>query len=363
MKLRALLFTLVIIFTANLTFAQQDDDFDDFDFSQFEEAGSSLKSFCTNKVLGQSPTQLISLSFDMQGASTLGVPSIDGLSAEDVDFDYSPGFRFNSNIPIISKNNVLVNWSLNYTQLGYVGANDPQRQLGIVLDGNSLKWLNTSVVLFKPLNEKRFLLFQLGAELNGDYDFDNLPSTSNLRVPAAAIYGFKPNDNLIWGVGVSRTYLGGALNYLPIVYYYQTFKNEKWGLEALVPARIQLRYRSNSRNVFLLGYTVEGASYRLSNFNYNYPTIAPFPNVPADQRYDKLDEIELRRSEIRGGLTYQHGLNDFIWIGASAGYRVNYSFELDRGDFYRGFSADDYFMENDLSNTWFLQVSLSLVSP
>jgi hypothetical protein len=345
-------------------YAQVDDDFEDFDISQFEVASTTLKSYCTNKISGQSPTQLISFSFDAQGSSTLSLPDFEWGQAQDVNWDYSPGFRFNSNIPVISKNNILINWSFNYVQLGYVKSSGQELKhpLAYNLDQNSLKWLNNNFTIFKPLNDKKFLLFQVGAELNGDYDFNNLPELKNTRFIGTAIYGIKPSDDLMLGFGLSRTYIGGALNYLPILYYYQTFKNEKWGIEAVLPARAQLRYRSNSRNVFLLGWQMEGGSYTMSNFNsFNNSQVIPGPS-PGNGVGGDYD-LQLRRSEIRAGLSYMHGLNDFIWIGASAGYRINWSFDLDDGDFFRGFDSEGYLMETQLSNTPFVQLTLSLVSP
>ncbi len=364
--MKGIAYTLIGLICLTLSinvFAQEEENFDDFDISQFEVAGTSLKSFCTNKVTSQSPTQLISFGFDAQGPSTLGLPDFENGQAQDVNWDYSPGFRFNSNIPVISKNNILINWSFNYSQLSYIksAGQKLKHPLAYNLDQNSLKWLNNNFTIFKPLNEKKFLLFQVGAELNGDYNFNNLPELKNTRFIGTVIYGIKPSDDLMLGLGLSRTYIGGALNYLPILYYYQTFKNEKWGIEAVLPARAQLRYRSNSRNVFLLGWQMEGGSYTMSNFNSfnNAQTIpGPMPRGGAGE-YD----VQLRRSEIRAGLTYMHGLNDFIWIGASAGYRINWSFDLDDGDFFRGFDNEGYLMETELSNTPFIQISLSLVSP
>lgn len=355
MNLRNSLLSLLVLFIIQFnSFAQEEDEFDDFDISQFEEVGSTLKAFCTNKVLGQSPTQLVSFGYDVQGLANITTPANGSFAEEKSEWGMASGFRFNSNIPVISKNNILVNWSFNFVQLGYRSGNDViyQNPLNAVLDEYSLKWLNTNITLFKPLNETRFLLLQVGMELNGDYSFENTPDFGNIRVPAALIYGFKPNDNLMWGAGLSRTYLGGALNYLPIIYYYQTFKNEKWGIEALFPARIQTRYRFDSRNVLLFGYNVEGASYRLDQFS----TIENASSITTEG-------VELRRSEIRAGLTYTRGLNDFIWIGAQAGYRINYSFELDEGEFYRGFDSEGYLQENELTNTWYFQFTLSLVSP
>ncbi len=355
MKNRWLALALICLFQSSALMAQEEfEDFDDFDISQFEEAGSSLKAFCTNKVLGQSPTQLVSFSLDYQGAADLSTPAIGAFGPETAGWTGGSGFRFNSNIPVISKNNILVNWSLNYVQFAWRDGIDLgyQNPLNVALDDDNLKWLNTNVTIFKPLNEKRFIIAQLGVEVNGDYSFNDFPGLSNARIPAAFIYGFKPNDRVMWGPGISRTYLGGSLNLLPIIYYYHTFKNEKWGVEALFPARIQMRYRANSRNVWLLGYNVEGATYRLDGFG-----------AAANASSITQEPVELRRSEIRAGLTYSKGINDFLWISAQAGYRINYSFELDEGEFFRGFDSEDFLMETELQNTWYLQFSLSLVSP
>ncbi len=341
---------LSILFFSFSTFAQNE-DLEDFDFSEFEEAGTVLKAFCTNKVLGQSPSQLVSIGYDYQGSTRLSSGAMDSIPSEETNWNSAQGFRLVSNIPIISKNNILVNWGISYIQLGFPGNREGTftNPLNRTLNNHSLKWLNTNFTIFKPFDDKHFLLLQVGAELNGDYDFNNLPEMSNIRLPGALIFGIKPNDRIIWGPGISRTYLGGALNYLPVIYYYHTFKNEHWGVEALFPARIQGRYRFNSRNLLLAGYSVEGATYRLSNIN--------------STQFNPENNTELRRSEIRAGLTYSLGLNDFLWLSLQAGYRINYSYDLDKGDFYRGFDDDNYLLLNDLSNTLFAQITFSLVSP
>lgn len=352
---KLLLLGAAILFGTLPALSQEDEDFEDFDPSQFEEAGEVLQAFCTNKVLMQSPSPLLSLGFDYQGPATLTAPAVGAFGEETAEWQAATGFRFVSNVPILSRNNLLINWGVSYVQMGYQPANDAAfaNPLAANLSNFDLKWLNTSLTVFKPLNEKRFLLLQAGIEFNGDYNFSNLPQLSNARFPIALMYGWKPSDNFMWALGASRTYLGGALNYLPIIYYYQTFKNDRWGIEALLPARLQARYRINSRNVLLAGYNVEGATYRLSNFNL----------TPNTEVINPENNVELRRSEIRLGLSYMVGLNDFIWLGAQAGYRLNYAYDVDQGDFYRGFSDDGFFMQPGLTNSPFAQITISMVSP
>jgi hypothetical protein len=98
----------------------------------------------------------------------------------------------------------------------------------------------------------------------------------------------------------------------------------------------------------------------LSNIDKLFPENSA-PNMVND--YDN-SRIELRRSEIRPRLDFQRAITDFIWVGAQAGYLINYGFNVDSGNFYRGFGSDRPFvMENIVNSAPYFQVSINLVSP
>jgi hypothetical protein len=341
---------------------------DDFDFSDFELAAPAAKSFCTNKVLGQSPTSLIGLFYDYQAPHNLTagnlVTSPNGNLEESSEVNAAHGVSLVGNFPLISRNNILINLNVVYQDQRYNIAGDPQHPLTRTLNENGLRRSAAIFTIFKPLNDKRFLLGQLGAEMNGDYSFNTSQPFSTVRLPAALLYGFKPSDRLMYAFGLSRTYLGGSLNYVPVIYYYHTFLNQKWGVEALLPARGLVRYRFNSTSLLSAGYTVQGATYRLNNFGKNAMEFAQAnPNVSPNLL--AAEDVELRRSEIRAGLNYTRALSGFIWLSVEAGYRINYSFDADQGgDFTRLFGNDDpYFIENELENPLYFAIGLSYVSP
>jgi hypothetical protein len=78
--------------------------------------------------------------------------------------------------------------------------------------------------------------------------------------------------------------------------------------------------------------------------------------------------LEIRKSEIRVRLVYERSLKGFIWISIQGGYRINYSYNVDvlpnGKDFYRGFFGDQPFvMQNKLTNPFYFNVSINLVSP
>lgn len=343
------------------------DQEEEFDFSQFEPASEPAKSFCSNKVLGQTPTPLLSISYyhqlpyDMTAGSPQGGADI----SEELRVERSQQISLGGNFPLISRNNILINMNLQYQEQLYSMGGEPEHPLQRNLDEYNLRRSAAQFTIFKPLNERNFLLGQVGAELNGDYSVDQMPQAGNIRVPAALLYGWKPNDRLMYAFGASRTYLGGALNYVPIAYYFHTFRNEKWGIEALLPARGMLRYRFNSLSLMSVGFNVLGATYSLNNF----------PSLAEDYAQDRggigpfneltrAQNIELRRSEIQVGLTYQQAISGFFWFNIEGGYRINYSYELDKdGDFVRFWDNSDYFMENKLGNPLYFRVGISYNSP
>lgn len=340
---------------------------DDFDFSQFELAAEPAQAFCNNKVLGQTPSPLIGVYYDYQLAHdfTAGSLIADPNAQEAINnpIENAQGISVVGNFPLISRNNILINLGLTFQQQRYQFENSPQHALTRNLAEAPLNRAVSQVTVFKPLSETRFILGQLALEFNGDYSFSTGQSLSTLRIPAALLYGFKPSDRLMYAFGLSRTYLGGALNYVPVAYYYHTFRNQKWGFEGLLPARGMLRYRFNSLSLMSLGFNVTGATYQLNNFGANVDAWGQSQALSPD--WAAAQEVELRRSEIRVGLNYSRQLYGFFWLSAEAGYRINYSYELDQdGDFLRFFgSSKPYFVENELANPLYFSIGLSYVSP
>lgn len=340
---------------------------EEFDFSDFELATEPAKAFCNNKVLGQLPTTLVGLQYNFQAGHDFTPGNIVGLSDEEIaeanDIQATHGFTFVTNFPLISRNNILINANLVYDEQHYSFKNDVgAHPLARSINKQGLRSLNTLFTVFKPLNSKRFILGQIGFGLNGNYAFGEFQSLNTLRVPVAALYGWKPSDKLMYAVGLSRTYLGGALNYVPIFYYYRTFSNEKWGLEALLPARALVRYRFNTQSVLSFGFNVVGNTYRLGDFAQLSDQVA---NDAARSVLSRANDVELRRSEILLGLRYQKAISGFFWLTVESGLRINYSYELDEGgDFARPFGNDKpYFIENDLGNPLYFQIGISYVSP
>lgn len=340
------------------TVAEQDEDYSMYDNLDFAAEGT--KRFCTSKVTGLSPQKLISIGYDFQGPAELATQVNNSLyPSETADIEFSHGLRLQGNIPVLSRNNIIIQANINYAEQRYnylvpENSNPPNGLFRNSILNHGLRTAGLGTTVFKPLDEQNFILVQLSGDNNGDYTWSNLPDLKNTRLSAAAIWGKKVSDRKMWGFGLSRTYRAGDLNYIPVFLLNWTSSNSKWGAEVLLPARASLRRTFNARSLLLIGYELEGQTYRL-----NHTTTSDLLNYP---------NLELRRSELRFKVTYERSLSGFIWLSWQAGFRYNYSFNVDElpnnQDFFRGFFGDQpYFMENTLSNTFYSMISINLVSP
>lgn len=326
------------------------------DFSQYADAelADGGKRFCTSKVFDLSPNKLITVAYDFQAGYRMDFGQISGLSsapgqAQSIENRYNQGLRLAVNAPVISKTNVILNLGFTYWDHLYAFETAPVNGLARSLDRYGLRTTGVNFTLFKPLNEKQFLIVFGSADYNGNYSWDALHPFKYTKLSAMGVYGWKKHDRLMYGFGVARTYRVGELNYIPVMLYNYTFPSRKWGVEALFPARGQVRRTFNARTLGFFGYELEGASYLMSNRGGEFGST--------------LDNLELRRSELRIRFTFERSLKDFIWISAQAGLRYNWVFNVDRSEFFRGFGDDPYFVDNTIANPLYFNISINLVSP
>jgi hypothetical protein len=344
---KSFLLLICQIFLSIGVYAQEDD----FDFSQFEQADSAkIKIFCNNKVLNLSPTKLVSIGydyvapFDMEVSETSSENTIP-VTNNAAKISPNHGFRLNANFPVISTNKFILNASLGYWESRYNVKEGNGMPFATKLNDSPLRTTTAGFTIFKPLNQKHFLIFQGEAALNGNYDFSDIkPDFGFMKYSAAALFGWKFDDNTNFAVGVTRTYRGGAVLHIPIVMYNKTF-NQKWGIEALLPARGSVRYNFSTKSLLMFGYELEGQSYYMQSTNDN-------------NRSWGYDKLELQKSEIRPRISWDKAITDFIWFNVQAGVRVNYRFELvgEAGD-------ETPLIQHDMGIPFYFNFSLNLVSP
>ena len=365
--------TAIIVLTSTPILAQTEtestDSYDDIDWSLYDDLGfedESIKRYANAKIEGLSPAKLISFGYDFQspytitpGDLTLGDGTIiAGGEAEALQVNSTAGFRAGFNLPVVSQTNLVWQMGANYWNTSYNYAEAPtsaDNPLHQTLSEHGLRTSGVNTTIYKPLDEEQFILFQGSADMSGTYGSSLIPA-QYLKYSAAVLWGKRPTEKKQWAVGVARTYRVGELNYIPVILYNKTSANNKWGTEALFPARVHVRRTINPRNMVFLGYELQGQSFRM------------YENLPG---FDIRDEdLEIRRGEIRVRAIYEFSLKNFIWMSVQAGYRINYRYDVDRlvsgPDIYRAFGlldSPDYAQLNALTNPFYVNVSVNLVSP
>lgn len=330
---------------------------DDFDFGSLVPA-EQVKAFCSSRILDGGPQNLVSIGYDIQAPYDLNAGTFQNFPAlnmpeTDNRVNRTSEFRIDVQYPVISKNNITIALQMNYLRTFYSiegAGNAAEMPFVNTLNENGLTSTSFSTVVFKPLSMKNFLIFQGGVTLNGDYTFAEMQDLSYTRWFGAAIFGWKPSERKMWGLGVSRTYLGGALNYLPVFYYQYTSKDGKWGIDALLPSRLNIKRNFNKQTILSVGHNFQGNTYRL--------------NELAMENDGQMLNPELRRSELRFRAILDRAITRTIWFSVQAGLRYNWDFNVDDGDFFRVLFGDEpYLFENEIGNPLFAQFSISWVSP
>ncbi|WP_232325836.1 DUF6268 family outer membrane beta-barrel protein [Spirosoma montaniterrae] len=320
---------------------------EELNFDEFGDADDKkVKLFATQKVLYLSPTKLISVGYEAQTGFDLtsnGNHMSTSLPIGPTDVTQPVnrfgGLRLGVNTPVISRSNFILNLGFTYWNTGVSIANPEQSRLFGALN-QGLRSTGVNATVFKPLDIKHFLLLQANADLNGTYrNFSELDSRG-MTYSGTAIYGWKPNDNLMWGLGVTRTYRAGQVLHIPVLFYNRTF-NPRWGVEAILPARANLRRNFGTNSLLMLGYEIEGNAYYLGS-----PTGT---------------DLYLRRGELKPRITYERKIAGFIWLSAQAGIRYNWRFDAFRTQ--NPTANETVVFANSMPTVPYVNVSLNLVSP
>ncbi|MBC8082116.1 MAG: hypothetical protein H7Z21_02790 [Hymenobacter sp.] len=317
-------------------------------FDQFGDASAeAATNYATQKVLYLTPTKLISLGYEAQLPYDLQStgPGLLTTTAE-TRVNSARGIRLALNAPVISRSDFIYNLGLTYWNTGLDLAN-PERSPYFAKLQDGLRTTGINTTIFNPFDTKRFFLLQLNVDANGNYRSFNDLRAEHFTFSATGIYGWKPNDNLQWGLGLTRTYRAGQLLYIPVLLYNRTF-SPQWGCEVIFPARAELRRNFGTKALLKLGYELEGNTYYLGKI--------------------ETQDVYLRRGELKPRITYERQLSGFVWVSAQAGLRYNYRNDAFRDQNVTGerestLGSEPSLYKNTLTNPLYFNLSLNLVSP
>lgn len=340
------LLLLAFCFTCLVAGAQVTDTstvVDNTDYSSFGDV-AGVKRYATQKVLNQTPNRIVSIGYEYHGSFNMpNVPLYPtALAPQTFNVNRLSGLRAQVNIPVVSTTKIIWQMGANYWQSEYAfEPNNGNNPFITKLNDKGMHTAGINTTIFKPLNEKNFLIFQASADFNGV--FQNLKEVNNhaLTFSGAVIYGWKKSEKNMFGIGASRTYRAGQAIVVPIILWNKTF-NDDWGMELLLPARGHLRYNFSTSNILQLGYELEGNQYWMRT---------PSPN----------GEVYIQRGELKPRLMWDKRLFGFVWLNVQGGLRYNWRYDIMNQ--YDARKDDQLFFRSKLTNPFFFNVSLNFVSP
>jgi hypothetical protein len=282
--------------------------------------------FANPSVLGMGPSKGLIVRYErMPQFRVSSKAQVQGLTDFSTEATKNARLSIKGYIPAWNRPHLKVVVGLSYEREEFQFRNRPTNyELFDNIENKGLKSSAVQVVMLRPVDDVHWYLARVKAELSGDYTSDELTRSDYLRYSAEGIYGWKRSPNFSWGIGFQYGYTFGRRSIYPAVLYNRTF-NERWGVEALFPARITLRYNASPTSIFYTGYSVEGLSYILHLSRE--PLVRKDANGNPDPSKTQLKSLELRETEVRFRGRWERELLSFLWMGAEAGYRYNYAFD------------------------------------
>lgn len=336
-------YILACLVVSSLHASAQTDSTDNFDYSKFGDA-EGVKRYATQKVVNQTPQRILSLGYEYQSGFTMPSIKLGPLlpASQDFQVEQVQSIRAQANIPVISTNKIIWQMGLNYWSSKFNIANAASNSFTSRIHANAMTSAGINTLLFKPLNEKNYLILQASADFNGVFSSFKDINNRSLTVSGTAIYGWKTSDKNMMGLGVSRTYRAGSVLHIPVLLWNKTF-NDKWGMELLLPARGHLRYNFSTTNMLQLGFELEGNQYWM--------------NLP----YSQNGAVFIQRGELKPRIMWERKISGFVWLSAQAGIRYNWRFDVMNE--YNGKRDNQRYFSSNLGNPLFFNISINLVSP
>lgn len=230
--------------------------------------------------------------------------------SEEASVNLNRRWNLKARIPVVLKDKIKIAAGFEYSVEEFNFANSDALSFPFYrqLQDRSLKSIGSSIYLIKPFRGKRYFLLRLNGSLDGDFA-ENSSKSQFFRFSVTPLLGWKINEDLAYGGGLSLNYNFGRRSLVPIFFIEKNF-NRNLGLEALLPLMLRFRYGTlNAKNYFYLKAELSGATY----------------NIDLEENGSLLF---LNNAEIRYVASIEKEIHDWLWFSVEAGLRTNFNFNL-----------------------------------
>ena len=273
---------------------------------------------CKPGVINKSPSQGILVDYFVRPQSTLSSNS-EQVGSNNGRVKVNDRFRFKLKAPIIHGDGFNFLVGLSHMREGYEFSSSSLGAASFLdyLNEKTLKTTRLSAYFLKPINSKFYASLKLEGSFNGDYDGFVDFSERYAVYRAGLMLGMKKDPYTEWGFGlmVSKGFRRSLV--LPFLMYNRTF-NQRWGLETVLPVKIQVRHNISPDKILLLGTQFNSRNYSIDLPQNN--ATGPSTN----------SIFHMRSAELQIGATYQQRLSKWAWASLQAGYAQNFTSRFDR---------------------------------
>lgn len=225
-------------------------------------------------------------------------------------------FTFKFKVPVLNKPGLKLLFGYEWDTEKYFFDNQPAIEAGAaptmwqLLDERRLKATKISGYLTKSFNDTYYVAIRGRLSLQGDYD--GLTSfAKEYRTYSGGIgFGKKISEDEEIGLGVTYSTNKARNVILPFFFYNKTW-NDRWGLEAALPAQIFLRHNVKAGQPHALKFGAKA--------NSKFYVI----NSQEDKgRYENFNEYYLRSLDVKILAEYEHRLGGWCWAFLQGGMLV-----------------------------------------
>ncbi len=299
-------------------------------------------AFCKSGVENSAPGRGLVIEYFLHPRYNLQTSFLQDGTKSNNDVDNKKFIETKLKLPIINTDpfKLLVGFAHTYEKYDFDRIDPEDNYLFQAIDDVPLRRTRASLIFFNSLNHKNYLAIRLGASYNGNYsgfvDFERRYAVYR----ASAIYGFKKNPNKEIAIGLTYNNSFNRTLVLPFVVWNRTY-NEKWGIESILPLKVDMRRNFKNNSLLLVGYEYWSSAYSMDI-------------VPNGQ--DFAEDFHFRSSAMHFSADYQKRLiSDWTWIGVKAGWAWNFDSRFTR-------TTDDIQFDAFPSNSFYISLSF-FVSP
>ena len=224
-------------------------------------------------------------------------------------------FKFRLGVPVLMKKSTLLGVQLKFDKHNFVVDFNDDYELYNHIEKRNFTSMGARLIYQKSFDENKKLTLVAGAEIKSD---EITVTTNTSKYYAHIGYDKRLSSGDKLGGGLMVAYTLGRPQIYPLISY-ERGMGRRWTLDLDLPKKAAIRYKASER-FYVTGITeVKGWRYAVHNFDLSPES-----------------ELTLRKSDLNIGVSLEHELHDWLWVGMDMGMSKNLRYFLSKpGDGYR----------------------------